>query len=92
MGKDLKRNNLMDSQFPYGSIKSSSISDLFASFNSNADNTSSHGVNVEIESERNEFNPSSSRFVVAFLICLSSALNCFIQYTFVSIWYVIALA
>lgn len=33
-----------------------------------------------------DFKPSSRRFVVAFLICLSSALNCFIQYTFISLW------
>ena len=33
-----------------------------------------------------DFQPSPSRFTVAFLIVLSSALNCFIQYTFVSIW------
>jgi hypothetical protein len=33
-----------------------------------------------------DFKPSSRRFIVAFLICLSSALNCFIQYTFISLW------
>ena len=33
-----------------------------------------------------EFQPSASRFIVALLIVLSSALNCFIQYTFVTIW------
>ena len=33
-----------------------------------------------------EFQPSSSRFIVAALIVLSSALNCFIQYSFVTIW------
>lgn len=33
-----------------------------------------------------EFQPSPSRFIIAFLIVLSNALNCFLQYTFVSIW------
>jgi hypothetical protein len=40
------------------------------------------------EKDLNQFEPSPCRYVVAILICLSSAFNCFIQYSFVSIWYV----
>ena len=84
MTKDRERDILMDTQFPYGSLK-------YPNASKSCHSSDTDGVDDEIESESNEFSPSSSRFVVAFLICLSSALNCFIQYTFVSIWYVIVL-
>ena len=61
----------------YDRISSNAFSDIdIHSFEHNA--PKSHRVE--------DFKPSSRRFVVALLICLSSALNCFIQYTFISLW------
>ena len=40
----------------------------------------------EDDLDEDEFQPSSSRFIIAALIVVSSALNCFIQYSFVTIW------
>jgi hypothetical protein len=52
-----------------------------------SEKSNSDGEDVS-DKDLNQFEPSPCRYVVAILICLSSAFNCFIQYSFVSIWYV----
>jgi hypothetical protein len=52
-----------------------------------SENSTSNSEDVS-EKDLNQFEPSPCRYIVAILICLSSAFNCFIQYSFVSIWYV----
>ena len=75
----------------YGSSKTKAVEVEQHTFSTAAEKDSEKSYDDrENASEKrlNQFEPSPCRFVVAILICLSSALNCFIQYSFVSIWYV----
>lgn len=83
---------------PYGSERDSHNS--HHSHNSSHSKLKYNAVDVEnsviddsseTKEGEEEFMPSPSRFIVATLICLSSALNCYIQYTFVTIWYVLSI-
>ena len=74
----------------YGSNKTQAVEVEKHSFCTGAAKASEKSYCNASEKDLNDFEPSPKRFVVAILICLSSALNCFIQYSFVSIWYVVS--